>query len=90
MTEFIKKQIRRHERLYRTRKPENNENPPTYPLDHNHTHYLMLDDGFGGKDDRSQRPDYSDLSRVEVILKIRAKIEEESRTVKNKKSSKTF
>ncbi|CAF4837285.1 unnamed protein product, partial [Rotaria socialis] len=87
MTESINKQTRRHERLYRTRKPENNEKPPTYPLDHNHTHYLMLDDGFEEKGDRSQRSDYSDLDLFEVILKIRAKIEEESRTVKNKQSN---
>ncbi|CAF3679181.1 unnamed protein product, partial [Rotaria socialis] len=65
MTESINKQTRRHERLYRTRKPENNEKPPTYPLDHNHTHYLMLDDGFEEKGDRSQRSDYSDLDLFE-------------------------
>ncbi|CAF1400728.1 unnamed protein product [Rotaria sordida] len=72
--------------VYRTRKPANNEQPLMYPLDHNHTHFLMLDGGFEKEDNRSQRPEYLNLSHFELILNLRAKIEEESRKITSQRS----
>ncbi|CAF1536698.1 unnamed protein product [Rotaria sordida] len=70
-------------RLYRTRQPSDKEKPETYPLDHNHTHFLMLQDEFKENDDRDQKPEYRHVFRINLILDLRAEIENESRKITN-------
>ncbi|CAF4675706.1 unnamed protein product [Rotaria sp. Silwood1] len=68
--------------LYRLRKPLEKEKPETYPLDHNHTHFLMLQDEFGD-DDIKWKNESGATYRANLILNLRAKIEEESRKITN-------
>lgn len=72
----------KHVYLYRLRQPLKEEQPETYPLDHNHTHFLMLKDPFGNNDIdwRSQRDvDF----RADLVLNLRTQIEEESQKISN-------
>lgn len=48
----------------------------------------MLQDEFGEDDDRDQKSEYRDLSRVSLMLDLRAQIEEESRKVLSQGQSK--
>ena len=85
---LFNKSRKERERLYRTRRPRKREKPETYPLDHNHTHFLMLQDEFGEDDDRDEKPEYRDLFRISLMLDLRAQIEEESRKVLSQGQSK--
>jgi hypothetical protein len=76
-------------RLYRMRQPSKKEKPETYPLDHNHTHFLMLQDQFGD-DDVKWRDETGTAYRADLILNLRAQIEEESRKIPNQGQCKFY
>ena len=50
----------------------------------------MLEDEFGEEIDGSQKLEHRDLNRFELILNMRAQIEEESRKLRNHEQSKIF
>jgi len=64
------------------RQPLKDEKPETYPLDHNHTHFLMLQDQFGD-DDIKWRKETGAAYRADLVLNQRALIEQESRQIPN-------
>ncbi|CAF4396515.1 unnamed protein product [Rotaria socialis] len=68
-------------RLYRVRQPPEKGEPESYPLDHNHTHFIILQDEFG-EGDRKWKSKFKENVRADLILPIRAQIEQESRTIK--------
>ena len=68
------------ERLYRARQPFDDEKPETYPLDHNHSYFLMLEDEFGDNENK-WRDQCGTSCRIDLVLNIRAEIENESRNI---------
>lgn len=85
---IFEKRTKQRERLYRTRQTSDKEKPETHPLDHNHTHFLMLQDEFGEEDNRREKPENRYALRTDLILNLRAQIEEESRKITSQGQSK--
>ena len=68
-------------RLYRTRFPPESETE-SYPLDPNHTHFLLLEDQFGASDKKWRNAFCNEQRlRADLILPLRTKIEQESRKI---------
>ncbi|CAF4901399.1 unnamed protein product [Rotaria sp. Silwood1] len=63
------------EKLYRNGVPQ--DNPQSYPLDPNHTHFILLDDRCGAGDEKWRKKRYS--VRVDLTIQLRAEIEREAR-----------
>ncbi|CAF4082209.1 unnamed protein product [Rotaria sordida] len=63
------------EKLYRNCVPQ--EKPSSYPLDPNHTHYILLDDKCGVGDETWSR--YGFPVRADLTIQLRAEIEQEAR-----------
>ncbi|CAF3192241.1 unnamed protein product [Rotaria sp. Silwood2] len=64
-----------HEKLYRNGAPQ--DNPQSYPLDPNHTHFILLDDRCGAGDEKWKKKRYD--VRADLIIQLRAEIEREAR-----------
>ncbi|CAF1523283.1 unnamed protein product [Adineta ricciae] len=76
----LKKTNEQRVRLYRMRHPPEKGEAETYPLDHNHTHFLLLADQFG-PGEMKWRNATKAAFRADLILPIRAQIEQASRVV---------
>ncbi|CAF4606820.1 unnamed protein product [Rotaria sp. Silwood1] len=63
------------EKLYRNGVPQ--DNPQTYPLDPNHTHFILLDDRCGAGDEKWRKKRYS--VRADLTIQLRTEIEREAR-----------
>ncbi|CAF4047534.1 unnamed protein product, partial [Rotaria sp. Silwood1] len=63
------------EKLYRNCVPQ--EKPASYPLDPNHTHFILLDDKCGPNDETWRRYGYP--VRADLTIQLRAEIEQEAR-----------
>lgn len=85
--ESLEKKTRERVRLYRTRQPPEKGEPESYPLDHNHTHFLLLQDEFGDGD-RKWKDHFNGRFRADLILPMRAQIEQESRKLTQQGRSK--
>jgi len=65
-------------KLYRNRNRNLNSNEPaSYPIDPNHTHFILLDDGCGSDDQNWRKYGYP--IRADLTLQLRAEIEQEAR-----------
>lgn len=78
---IFKKQSKQRERLYRTREFSDKNKRQSYALDHNHTHFLLLEDKFGDNGDIQVKTADGEVLRTDLILKLRAQIERESRKI---------
>lgn len=76
----LEKRSQKRIRLYRTRLVKDEGESESYPLDHNHTHFILLDDQFG-EGDKEWRAKCKKPLRADLILRMRAQIEQESRKV---------
>ncbi|CAF3951776.1 unnamed protein product [Rotaria sordida] len=63
------------EKLYRNCVPQ--KKPPSYPLDPNHTHFILLDDKCGADDETWRRHGFP--VRADLTIQLRAEIEQEAR-----------
>ncbi|CAF1378060.1 unnamed protein product [Rotaria sp. Silwood1] len=63
------------EKLYRNCVPR--EKPASYPLDPNHTHFILLDDKCGPNDEIWRRYGYP--VRADLTIQLRAEVEQEAR-----------
>ncbi|CAF3381710.1 unnamed protein product [Rotaria sp. Silwood2] len=63
------------EKLYLNCVPQ--EKPASYPLDPNHTHFILLDDKCGPNDETWRR--YGFPVRADLTIQLRAEIEQEAR-----------
>ncbi|CAF3904585.1 unnamed protein product [Rotaria sp. Silwood2] len=63
------------EKLYRNHAPQ--DEPQSYPLDPNHTHFILLDDKWGEDDEKWQRNKCN--VRADLTIQLRAEIEQEAR-----------
>ncbi|CAF3197546.1 unnamed protein product [Rotaria sp. Silwood2] len=63
------------EKLYRYHAPQ--DEPQSYPLDPNHTHFILLDDTWGEDDEKWQRNKCN--VRADLTIQLRAEIEQEAR-----------
>ncbi|CAF4729630.1 unnamed protein product, partial [Rotaria sp. Silwood2] len=66
------------EKLYLNCVPQ--EKPASYPLDPNHTHFILLDDKCGPNDETWRR--YGFPVRADLTIQLRAEIEQEARYYK--------
>ncbi|CAF1621290.1 unnamed protein product [Rotaria magnacalcarata] len=64
-----------HEKLYRCCAPQ--KTSISYPLDPNHTHFILLDDNCGASDDKWKQ--YGFPVRADLTIQLRAEIEQEAR-----------
>ena len=83
----LSKQSQERVRLYRTRQPPEKGEPESYPIDHNHTHFLLLEDEFEDGD-KKWRDAVKHPFRADLILSMRAQIEQESRKITQQGRSK--
>ncbi|CAF1136823.1 unnamed protein product, partial [Didymodactylos carnosus] len=84
----LEKTLRNSIRLYRTRQLPKSEVTESFPLDTNHTHFLLLDDMCGANDEDwkkmfslSKEDEHKGEipRRADLTLKLRAEIEQEAR-----------
>jgi hypothetical protein len=66
-------------KLYRNRVPAEGEK--SYPLDPNHTHFLLLDDMCGPDDEKWRKHGYP--VRADLTIQMRAEIEQAARRITN-------
>ncbi|CAF3085598.1 unnamed protein product [Rotaria socialis] len=64
-----------HEKLYRYCAPQ--KTSKSYPLDPNHTHFILLDDKCGASNDKWEQ--YGFPVRADLTIQLRAEIEQEAR-----------
>jgi hypothetical protein len=86
LTSSIFKRPVAFEKLYRNRFPTKNETPSSCPIDPNHTHFILLDDGYDDTDDTEWKKHGYPI-RADLTLPLRAKIEQEARTFNNQGES---
>jgi hypothetical protein len=76
------------EKLYRNRFPIRGKPPETCPIDPNHTHFILLDDLCGPEDKEWKKHGFG--VRSDLILNLRAQIEQEARKLNHHGQSKSF
>jgi hypothetical protein len=69
-----------YERLYRIRFPTQDE-PESWPMDPNHTHFILLDDMCGLNDDQWRKK--NDPIRSNLGIQLNFRIEQEARRISN-------
>ena len=74
------------EKLYRNRLPIKSESLTSWPIDPNHTHFILLDDG-GGPNNKDGGKDKHSV-RADLTLQLRAEIEQAARTFNKQGQSK--
>ncbi len=74
-------------KLYRNRNRNPNE-PASYPIDPNHTHFILLDDDCGSDDENWKKYGYK--IRADLTLDLRAEIEKEARKYEHHGQSKAY
>lgn len=85
-TSVTRERVADFEKLYRNRLPIKSESRTSWPIDPNHTHFILLDDGLDPNGTHRGKDDH--LIRADLTLQLRAEIEQAARKFNKQGQSK--